>query len=90
MRPVRDGFREWSTAGVLAPHLDRTPGDRHHPHAIQDEEEPVQPQLPSAAAKNGDGHDIVEQIKRVHELYQAGVLTEVEYEAKKAELLTRI
>jgi uncharacterized protein (DUF697 family) len=56
----------------------------------QDEDEPVQPQLPSATTRNGDGHDIVEQIRRVHELYQAGVLTEAEYEAKKAELLTRI
>lgn len=55
------------------------------------EEEPDQPQLPAAPAKNGsDGHDIVEQIKRLHELFQAGVLTEAEYEAKKAELLTRI
>jgi uncharacterized protein (DUF697 family) len=61
----------------------------------QDEEEPLpqagtRPQLSAAAAKNGDGHDVVEQIKRLHELHQAGVLTEAEYEAKKAELLTRI
>lgn len=55
------------------------------------EQEPIQAQLPAAQAKNGgDGHDIVEQIKRLHEIYQAGVLTEAEYEAKKAELLTRI
>ena len=58
---------------------------------IGQEEEPVQPQLPAAAARNGsDGHDVVEQIKRLHELFQSGVLTEAEYEAKKAEMLTRI
>jgi uncharacterized protein (DUF697 family) len=58
----------------------------------QDElEEPVQPQLPPAAARNGaGGSDAVEQLKRLHELYQAGVVTEAEYESKKAELLTRI
>jgi uncharacterized protein (DUF697 family) len=55
------------------------------------ETESLQPQLPAAATKNGSGGgDTVEQIKRLHELYQAGVLTEAEYEAKKAELLTRI
>jgi uncharacterized protein (DUF697 family) len=55
------------------------------------EAEPPQPQLPAAASKNGAGvADAVEQLKRLHELYQAGVLTEAEYEAKKAELLTRI
>src|SRR5438309_1648491 len=52
-------------------------------------EEAVQPQLP-AAVKNGSGSDAVEQLKRLHELYQAGVVTEAEYESKKAELLTRI
>jgi uncharacterized protein (DUF697 family) len=52
---------------------------------------PLQPQLPAATAKNGTGgSDAVEQLKRLHELYQAGVLTEGEYDAKKAELLTRI
>jgi uncharacterized protein (DUF697 family) len=57
----------------------------------QDEEEPVQPQLPAAPAKNGGGsNDAVEQLKRLHELYQAGVVTQEEYDAKKAELLTRI
>ena len=56
-----------------------------------DEEEAVHPQLPAAAAKNGaGGSDAVEQLRRLHELYQAGVVTEPEYEAKKAELLTRI
>jgi uncharacterized protein (DUF697 family) len=55
------------------------------------EAEPAQPQLPPAAAKNGAGvNDAVEQLKRLHELYQAGVLTEAEYEAKKTEMLTRI
>ena len=55
-------------------------------------EETVHPQLPAAAAtKNGStGTDAVEQLKRLHELYQAGVVTEAEYESKKAELLTRI
>jgi uncharacterized protein (DUF697 family) len=60
----------------------------------QDELEEVAPaQLPAAAtpAQNGSsGTDAVGQLKRLHELYQAGVVTEAEYEAKKAELLTRI
>jgi uncharacterized protein (DUF697 family) len=60
----------------------------------QDELEEVSPaQLPAATAtaKNGTtGTDAVEQLKRLHELYQAGVVTEAEYESKKAELLTRI
>ncbi len=56
-----------------------------------DEEEPVQAQLPAAAAKNGgSGNDAVEQIKRLHELFQAGVVTQDEYDTKKSELLTRI
>jgi uncharacterized protein (DUF697 family) len=55
----------------------------------KEDERPVQAQLP-AMTKNGGGSDAVEQLKRLHELYQAGVVTETEYEAKKAELLTRI
>ena len=62
----------------------------------QGDEEPhpqagTRPRLPAASAKNGGGgSDAVEQLKRLHELYQAGVVTDAEYEAKKAELLTRI
>ena len=55
-------------------------------------EEPIQGQLAAPAVKNGNsgGNDAVEQLKRLHELMQAGVLTEAEYQAKKTELLTRI
>lgn len=57
----------------------------------QQPEEPIQAQLPPASAKNGGGSsDAVEQLKRLHELYQAGVVTQTEYDAKKAELLQRI
>jgi uncharacterized protein (DUF697 family) len=57
----------------------------------QDDERLAQAQLPAAATKNGSGGgDAVEQLKRLHELYQAGIVTEDEYETKKAELLTRI
>src|SRR5947209_12994137 len=37
----------------------------------QVEEEAFRPQLPAAAAKNGGGGDAVDQLKRLHELYQA-------------------
>jgi hypothetical protein len=56
-------------------------------------DEPIPGQLAAApeATKNGSGgNDAVDQIKRLHELLQAGVVTEAEYEAKKAELLGRI
>ncbi len=57
----------------------------------QDDDRLAQAQLPAAATKNGSGGgDAVEQLKRLHELYQAGIVTEDEYETKKAELLTRI
>jgi uncharacterized protein (DUF697 family) len=57
----------------------------------QDDDRLAQAQLPAAATKNGGGGgDAVEQLKRLHELYQAGIVTEDEYETKKAELLTRI
>jgi uncharacterized protein (DUF697 family) len=57
------------------------------------QEEVIQGQLPATATRNGGGgagSDAVEQLKRLHDLYQAGVVTEAEYEAKKTELLTRI
>lgn len=56
-------------------------------------DEPIPGQLAAApeAAKNGaNGNDAVDQLKRLHELYQAGVVTEDEYESKKTELLGRI
>ncbi len=34
--------------------------------------------------------DILSQIRELSDLYQAGILTETEFEAKKAELLRRI
>jgi uncharacterized protein (DUF697 family) len=60
---------------------------------IGQDDEPIQGQLAAAPEKNGaaGGHsDAVDQLKRLHELLQAGVLTEAEYEAKKTELLGRI
>jgi uncharacterized protein (DUF697 family) len=59
---------------------------------IGQDDEPIQGQLPAATATNGGTHgsDAVDQLKRLHELYQTGVVTESEYEAKKTELLTRI
>jgi uncharacterized protein (DUF697 family) len=60
---------------------------------VGQQDEPITGQLAAAPAggKNGSGgSDAVDQLKRLHELFQAGVVTEAEYEAKKSELLGRI
>jgi uncharacterized protein (DUF697 family) len=60
---------------------------------IGQQDDPIPGQLAAAPTptKNGaGGNDAVDQLKRLHELYQAGVVTETEYEAKKTELLERI
>jgi hypothetical protein len=43
-----------------------------------------------AAAATGAGADVLEQLGKLGELRRAGVLTDAEFEAKKAELLGRI
>ena len=50
------------------------------------------PQTPGPAAAGAPviGPDVIEQLRKLGELRAAGVLTEVEFEAKKADLLRRI
>ena len=38
----------------------------------------------------GDGENVAEKLKQLGELHAAGVLTQEEFEAKKAELLDRL
>jgi hypothetical protein len=52
---------------------------------------PLQPaRAPSAAGATPPDRDALEQLRRLGDLHNAGVLTDAEFEAKKAELLGRI
>ncbi len=47
------------------------------------------PPVPSAPTASGDG-DVIEQLRKLGELRDAGIVTDAEFEAKKAELLARL
>lgn len=47
-------------------------------------------QSPPATAPSGHGAQVMEDLKRLGELHASGVLTDAEFEAKKAELLKRM
>lgn len=45
---------------------------------------------PEVGARSSSGDDVIEQIRKLGQLRDAGVVTEAEFEAKKAELLSRL
>lgn len=45
---------------------------------------------PAAPATPSPGDDVMDQLRKVKELHEAGILTDAEFEAKKTELLGRI
>ncbi|MEU9730243.1 DUF4429 domain-containing protein [Streptomyces sp. NPDC048002] len=51
---------------------------------------PVVPAVPAAAAPRSDPADIAERIRHLGELHRAGLLTDEEFSAKKAELLAEL
>lgn len=66
--------------------LELEPGDpESEPHATSEHAD-----MPIAANGNGDDGDAIEQIKRLGELREAGLITPDEFESKKAELLSRL
>ncbi|WP_454043816.1 PH domain-containing protein [Cellulosimicrobium sp. Marseille-Q8652] len=48
----------------------------------------VPPSAPTTPSTGGD--DVMDQLRKVKELHEAGILTDAEFEAKKTELLGRI
>lgn len=51
----------------------------------------VQPNAPAAAApQNGAHSEVTGQLAKLRELYEAGLFTEAEYQAKKAQLIDRM
>jgi len=60
------------------------------PQPVMQQPAPPTPAPQPAAAPSGDTAAIVEQIKQLAALRDAGALTPAEFEAKKAELLARI
>ena len=57
-------------------------------HAVPGERARLGSLAPGRRARNGGG-DVAEQLRKLAELRDAGVLTDEEYEAKRAELLAR-
>ena len=54
---------------------------------------PAAPSFAPSVAQGGDaaaGEDVTDLIARLHDLKTKGAITEVEFEAKKAELLAKI
>jgi hypothetical protein len=50
-------------------------------------EEPPPGQAPAPAAADGTTPDVMEQLKKLGELHESGVLTDEEFAAEKAKLL---
>lgn len=48
------------------------------------------PSAPSAPPQASGGADVVEQIRKLKELHEAGILTDAEFSTKKTELLDRL
>ncbi|MFJ3407881.1 SHOCT domain-containing protein [Promicromonospora sp. NPDC090134] len=47
-------------------------------------------EAPSAPPQASGGADVVEQIRKLKELHEAGILTDAEFSTKKTELLDRL
>jgi hypothetical protein len=54
-------------------------------HRLSDKTPPTAP-----SAAGGGGQDVYEQLRKLGELHKAGVLTDEEFEKKKADLLGRL
>ena len=55
------------------------------PPTVEKPTETTKPSAPTTSQPN-----VIDQLKRLHELHRTGVLTDAEFESKKAELLDRL